>query len=156
MSYLIITACWNDENWEIQKGVILFVPFNDAHIGRYIADLILVQIDSFGLPQLCFTLSLDNASNYNVAIQHIKKSLTLSCHCANDLFHVRCICHILNLITQSAFNDIRELIKKIRYVYIFVSSFSPTIKIYRETGRRNKVRAKKIPMMPSIGVMQLI
>ena len=66
------------------------------------------------IDQRIFTLSLDNASNNNVAVDFIRSFLSLPCH--GDPFHIRCICHILNLIIQSAFTEIKPMIEKVRTV----------------------------------------
>lgn len=91
-----------------------FVPFDDAsYTGRNIADLVSSQTTSFELMQnfLFFLLTMHPITN--IVVDHIKNPLTLSCHSANDFFCVWCICHIYNLIVQSAFNDIRKMIQKL-------------------------------------------
>lgn len=98
--------------------MIFFVPLDVAHTSRNIAIFILLQIANFGLTPKKFTLSLDNASYNNIAIEHIQNSLKLACTDVNDFSHVRCICYLFNLIVQRVFDNIREMTVKIRDVGI--------------------------------------
>lgn len=67
--------------------------------------------------------------------------------------YVRCICHNLNLIVQSAFEDIRRNDRKVGNVEIFISSYVGRINIYKQICERNKLRYKK---NYNIGGIQLI
>lgn len=42
--------------------------------------------------------------------------------------YTRGICRILNLIVQSAFEDIKLIIQKIRYVFIFIQSYGQDLR----------------------------
>ena len=94
--YLCITTHWIDENWQMFKRVVSFIAIEESHTGANVANLIIEELMKLEISQRIFSLSLDNASNNNVAVDFIRSSLSLPCH--GDLFHIRCICHILNLI----------------------------------------------------------
>ena len=78
------------------KRVISFIAIKKSHTSINVANLIIEELLKLEISERIFSLSLDNASNNNVAVDFIRSSLSLPCH--GDLFHIRCICHILNLI----------------------------------------------------------
>ena len=96
------------------KRVVSFIAIEESHTGINVANLIVEELGQLKIDQRIFTISLDNASNNNVAVDFLKRNLSLPCH--GELFHVRCICHILNLIVQSAFSEIKPMIEKVRTV----------------------------------------
>ena len=90
-----------------------------------------------------FSLSLDNASNNNVAVDFIRSTLSLPCH--GDLFHIRYICHILNLIVQSAFTEIKPMIEKVRTVTYMHSASEQRLKRWKQFCKRKNVKPRLIP-----------
>ena len=95
------------------------------------------------IDQRIFTLSLDNASNNNVAVDFLKITLSLPCH--GELFHVRCICHILNLIVQSVFSEIKPMIEKVRTVTNMHNASEMRIKRWKQCCKRKNYKPRLIP-----------
>ena len=64
---------------------------------------------------LLFTITVDNASSNDVAIDYVKKKTKErdSSILGVEFMHMCCCAHILNLIVQSRLNSIHESISKI-------------------------------------------
>ncbi|CAG8790244.1 14435_t:CDS:1, partial [Gigaspora rosea] len=59
------------------------------------------------------TITLDNASSNNVAINELADQLTsLSVDVDIELFQNRCLAHIINLIVQNGIKKIKHIINK--------------------------------------------
>ena len=65
-----------------------------------------------------FTITVDNASSNEVAIDYVKKKTKErdSSMLGGEFMHMRCCAHILNLIVQSGLKSIHESIAKVRNV----------------------------------------
>lgn len=73
-------------------------------------------------------LVIDNASNNNIAIEYLRASLWLILATVEIFFHIRCVYHIINLILQSTFLDIKHIITKARDFYGFIRNFTTIIR----------------------------
>jgi hypothetical protein len=71
-----------------------------------------------------FALTLDNASSNEVAVNDIisdlKENGNGSLVCDGMFFHVRCACHILNLVARDGLQAISATIKKIKSLVLAV------------------------------------
>lgn len=61
-----------------------------------------------------------------------------------NIFHVRCMCYIINLIVQSIFLDIKKIIVNVRDLYRFIGNFTVRIRLYKQTSKRFNVGPKKM------------
>ena len=77
----------------LNKRIILFKIINTPHNGKNIATLINDEITDLGIRDKIFTITLDNASNNDVAIQRLKRFWQIKDDYAK-LFYVRCFAHI--------------------------------------------------------------
>ena len=64
------------------------------------------------------SITFDNASNNNVAVGLLKDSFHPILN--SRLLHIRCACHIINLLVQLRINECFDIIRKIRYYIIFI------------------------------------
>ena len=80
-------------------------------IGRVVESCLL----KWGIDRL-FTITVDNASSNEVAIDYVKKKTKErdSSILGGEFMHMRCCAHILNLIVQSGLKSIHESIAKVR------------------------------------------
>ena len=83
---------------------------------------------NFDLQKRVIAFTLDNASANNAAIEIMRPQLS-SYH--DELFHIRCWCHIVNLIIKDGLELIQEPINKIRSGIVYISNRTP--KLYRLT-----------------------
>ena len=88
----------------LNKRIISFKTINTPHSGKNIATLIDDEIIDLGIRDQIFTITLDNASNNDAAIQRLKIFWQIKEDHAK-LFHVRCA-HILNLIVKDGLKQV--------------------------------------------------
>nr|KAJ0201269.1 hypothetical protein LSAT_V11C600321100 [Lactuca sativa] len=93
--YLSLTAHYADSSWVLQKRILNFSHFPPPHTGVAIAKNLGELIKSWGIEKKLFSITLDNATS-------------------NDLFHLRCCAHILNLIVQDGLKQIDVAVEKVR------------------------------------------
>ena len=72
-----------------------------------------------GIHDKIFTITLDNASNNNVAIQRLKRFWQINDDHAK-LFHVRCCAHILNLIVKDGLKQVDSTLEKLETLHIIL------------------------------------
>lgn len=112
MGYMSLTAHFIDKDWCLNKRVICFKMIEYPHTGESLATHTFDELLSWRIHNKIFTLSLDNASNNDSAASILPSSLLLD-SVQQKLFHVRCCCHILNLIVQDGLKVLSPSIDKI-------------------------------------------
>ena len=93
--YLCVTAHYIDNNWILQKRILSFIKLEYQHTTSNIAGYIMRTINEYKIENFIFSITFDNASANNSAIEILKMQLELMFY--GNFFHVRCVCHILNL-----------------------------------------------------------
>ncbi|KAL6521772.1 hypothetical protein OROGR_018341 [Orobanche gracilis] len=76
MEYMVLTGHWVDNSWNLQKRVLNFVHLPPPRPGIAIADEILKCLRGWGLENKVYTLSVDNASNNDTCIRHLKSNFS--------------------------------------------------------------------------------
>lgn len=104
-SYMCVTAHFVDDGWVLRKKVIHFHPITSHAVDVFGKDLEKVLRD-WGLDRL-LTISVDNATNNDVAISYLKKRQEQSrtSMLGGKYLHVRCVAHIINLIMHDGLKD---------------------------------------------------
>ena len=140
-SFICVTAHWIDDQWLIQKRIIAFKPFWEKHTGQAIANNIMDSVQSYNMRTI-FTISFDNASNNTASIRYLKQSLNPVCD--GKFFHVRCVCHILNLAVQAGLEacglDIH--VEKIRYAINCLRVWKRYKQMYMEFVKAHRLEEK--------------
>ena len=67
-----VTCHWIDDSWFIQKRIITFYLFDDAHTAHNIYVLLSNILQDYGLVQKILTIGFDNASANIVTINDFK------------------------------------------------------------------------------------
>ncbi|CAM8975459.1 unnamed protein product [Rhodiola kirilowii] len=124
MGYMSLTAHWIDNDWNMQKRILSFKMVEYPHTGESLAAHAYEELIAWHLHDKVFTLTLDNASSNDVLVSRLACHLMLS-NATNQLFHVRCTCHILNLIVQDGLFVLSPSIEKITTI---VRSMNSSIK----------------------------
>ena len=96
--YMGITSHWLDSDWIIQKRIIAFRVFDERHTSDNIFKLIKIMLEEYNLTNKIFSISFDNASANTASIDELINNC--SPILGGKYFHVRCICHVLNLCFQ--------------------------------------------------------
>ncbi|XP_024033118.1 zinc finger BED domain-containing protein RICESLEEPER 1-like [Morus notabilis] len=137
INYMCLTAHWIDEDWNMQKRIINFIQVPN-HKGETVAHEILVYLNDWGITAL-FTVTVDNASSNDVAMDRLKKKvkdipnfLVLD----GQAIHMRCVCHILNLIVNDGLTNLAYSIASIRNAVRNVRSSPQRLKKFKECMKK--------------------
>lgn len=144
ISYMVITAHFVDENWDLQRKIISFKPVTD-HKGETIANRLKSCMIEWGVDKI-FTVTVDNASSNDNAIKLLKEKLMTwrddALILGGEFMHVRCCAHILNLIVKdgleeidSSVNAIRNAVKYLRSSDIRFQSFQRRLPLGNKVTR---------------------
>ncbi|KAK2662043.1 hypothetical protein Ddye_000617 [Dipteronia dyeriana] len=88
INYMVVTAHFVDENWQLQKRVLSFTQILD-HRGETIGKCIEKLLIDWGIDRV-FTITVDNASSNNTVILYVNRKLN-SWH-ADGRFWLASIC----------------------------------------------------------------
>ena len=142
---MCITAHWIDREWKLQKRIINFCQISD-HKGETIGKELEVCINEWGIQKL-FTITVDNASSNNTAIEYIKRkfrtkkgALVLD----GEFLHLRCCAHIVNLIVTEGLKEKHYSINAIRNTVRYVWSSPSRLLIFKECVQREGIDYKKL------------
>ncbi|XP_020599519.1 zinc finger BED domain-containing protein RICESLEEPER 3-like, partial [Phalaenopsis equestris] len=116
IGYMCLTAHYIDESWKIRKVIINFIELEPLHTGTYICDAICECLLEWNLQDKISTITLDNASNNDVAASSLKANFQSrgKLNFRGYFFHVRCCAHIINIMVQDGLKEIQEIIHNIR------------------------------------------
>ena len=143
--FLCITAHYVDSEWILNKRRISFKTINTPHNGKNITTLIIDEIIYLGIREKIFTLTLDNASINDVAIQRLKIFWQIKEDHAK-LFHVRCCAHILNLIKKDGLNQVDSTLEKIRDIAYSINSSQAKHKLFFDCCKIAIMKRKNISL----------
>ena len=110
-----------DGDWNLQKRIIGFPLLDVAHNSRNISDRVPNILVNSDLYKRVIAITLDNASANNISIELMCFSLS-GFH--EELFHVRCAYHIVNLIVKEGLDLLHEVITRIHCAIIYLSNNS--------------------------------
>ena len=110
--FICVTVHWIDSDYYLQKRIIAFDVMDERHTGYNIKQRILETINEFNLLHKVFTISLDNASSNNKAMEYIRNDIPTIID--GVFLHVRCCAHIINLSAQKGISQITLLLEPIR------------------------------------------
>lgn len=118
--YLSATAHYIDETWLLHKKIIAFKiiehPHNAGNVARIIYDILV----EYGILDKVRSFTLDNAKVNDGVIRKLKPYINPDFD--GELFHVRCVCHVINLIVKCALDGIHSMINRIRTAILHISS----------------------------------
>jgi len=102
----------------MQKRILAFMYDEDRrHNASFISESITKVANYYGLKEKILCITFDNASNNTAAIDLLKLELSLP---LEEIFHVRCACHVYNLIVKDGLAFFEPIIEKIRHAVGFI------------------------------------
>ncbi|KAM3379572.1 hypothetical protein P3S68_011986 [Capsicum galapagoense] len=131
-NYLTVTCHWMDSDFVMQKRILAFLYDEDRkHTGQFIADSIHKVAAFYGIKNKILCITFDNASNNKTAITKLKSKLSSS---LPEIFHIKCACHIYNLIVKDGLGFFEIYIEKIRLAVGFIQG----------NNRRSRIKEFKV------------
>ena len=105
------------------------------HSGYNIFHMILKIFNEYGIKNKCFSMTFDNASANNAAIEMFLRNFEAPYQ--HKLFHVKCACHIINLIVQDGMKVISQdpdldFISNIRSLIKYISTSPKKCQDFRD------------------------
>jgi hypothetical protein len=121
---MCVTLHWIDDAWQIQKRIMGLFHLEGRHTGHRLAEAFTEVLVKWFVEKKIFALTLDNASNNLVAVTAIIDDLKLngngSLVCDGIFFHIRCACHILNLVARDGMAVISKTLDKVKALVLTV------------------------------------
>ncbi|KZV39819.1 hypothetical protein F511_27822 [Dorcoceras hygrometricum] len=129
---MVVTAHFLDCDWKLHKRIINFTKIT-SHNGEEIGKMVEVCLREWGIEKV-FSLVVDNVSSNNAAIDYLKRRMKSenSLLFEGKYLHMRCVCHILNLIVKDGLKELDASIKPIRNSVIFIHSSPSRLNKFRE------------------------
>ena len=126
--FTCVTSHYTDSNWKLKKKVLGFRIIYHPHDGPAIYESMTSVFREYNVQNKIFSITFDNASNNTSAIDLFTR--TVRGGPLNEIFHVRCVCHIINLIVQDGLTLINPSIENIRYALQFIMQSSRLQEFY--------------------------
>lgn len=104
-----------------------------SHKGDDIGKVLEVCLNSWGIEKI-FSITVDNASANDVVVDYMKMRLKEMNFLLSDgeYVHMRCACHILNLIVKRGLKELAKLIEGIRNCVKYIHSSPARLGKFRD------------------------
>lgn len=131
INYMVVTAHFMDNDWKLHKRIISFTKIT-SHVGLELGKSLEACLRVWGIENvLCITV--DNDSSNEPAIEHVRKRLNdMNEVILNGKFiHMRCTCHIINLIVKDGLKELYSSIEAIRNCVKYIHSSPSRLEKFR-------------------------
>jgi hypothetical protein len=116
LGYMCVTCHFIDMNWKLHKKIIRFCMVETPHNGATMFNVLLKTLQDWNIEDKLFSITVDNASVNGTMIDNLRDNLVgkSMLHSEGALLHIRCACHVLNLIVQDGLKAVKCAIDNIR------------------------------------------
>ncbi|KAI8534491.1 hypothetical protein RHMOL_Rhmol10G0094100 [Rhododendron molle] len=118
--YICVTAHYIDSSWTLQKRIIAFRLVEFPHDADHIFDSIMGVFRDFEVLDKVYSITFDNHSVNTATLPLFVRNLTTPYF--GELLHMRCVCHVINLVVQDGLEKIAPQISKIRNAVLFIGN----------------------------------
>lgn len=113
-SYMAITTHWIDVDWNLKSTLLNFVRFPAPHDGISVKNILVDELECWGLSQKLMAVTTDNGSEMLLGTELLQKKLGTS------EIHVRCMAHVVNLAVKVSFEMIKKDVCKVRKLIVAI------------------------------------
>ncbi|KAI3855645.1 hypothetical protein MKX03_030502, partial [Papaver bracteatum] len=142
-NYMVVTAHFIDVHWKLHKRIICFCLIT-SHGGEHIGRTLEKCLIEWGLERV-FTITLDNASANQKAIEYVKERVVSwgSSIVGGKHLHVRCAAHVLALVVKDGLKKYHTSVVRIRSVVKYVTASPARMKKFLEAVSIERIEYKK-------------
>ena len=116
--FTCVTSHYTDSNMKLQKKILGFCKILHPHDGLAIYDSLTSVFGEYDIQSKIFSITFDNASNNKSVINLFVR--TIRAGPLSEIFHVRCVCHIINSIVQDGLKLISPSLHAIQSTILFI------------------------------------
>ncbi|CAN1284976.1 Zinc finger BED domain-containing protein RICESLEEPER 2, partial [Linum perenne] len=111
-----------------------------------LSDALLKCLVGWDVEKKVWSITVDNASYNDVAVRHLKGTLTYRKRLSlgGDLFHVRCCAHIVNIMVQHGLKEIQDTIDCVRQSVKHIAASESRVIMFREIAKQLELSPKKL------------
>ncbi|KAG2685331.1 hypothetical protein I3760_10G120700 [Carya illinoinensis] len=135
LNYMCLTAHFIDSNWKLHKRILNFCMIPN-HKGETIGKCVDSCLQDWGIKKI-FTVTVDNASSNDVAIEYLRKF-------EGKYIHIRCCAHIMNLIVNDGLRDCDDSITRVRNAVRYVRSSPARMEKFKKCIEKEKIDCTKL------------
>jgi hypothetical protein len=120
------------------------------HNGATMFNVLLKTLQDWNIEDKLFSITVDNASVNGTMIDNLRDNLVgkSMLHSEGALLHIRCACHVLNLIVQDGLKAVKCVIDNIRESVKYIKSSQTRLDNFKEVVERVGLSCK----LPSVDV----
>lgn len=116
---MVVTGHWVEDGWKMRSAILDFRRFPTPHTGEATCHFVEEAVSNWNLGAAIQSISRNNATDM---ISGARKLWTVlrtqhpTSHPTIDIFHVRCISHVLNITVKEYTEDRERSVRKLRVV----------------------------------------
>ncbi|XP_040369412.1 uncharacterized protein LOC112187027 [Rosa chinensis] len=142
INYMVLTGHFIDASWKLHKRILNFCVIPN-HKGKTIGKLVETCLIKWGIDKV-FTIVVDNASPNQVALDYMKEKIGNwnQLVLGGSFLHLRCCCHILNLIVRDGMDELDFSIDGIRNCVKYIRLSPARLEKFRKCAAEEKIEHK--------------
>ncbi|KAI7964469.1 hypothetical protein MJO29_002567 [Puccinia striiformis f. sp. tritici] len=147
--YMVVTAHYINDKWELIKCIIGFKPLASPHDGPAISDRISQTLLEWNLMEKCTFMTVDNASSNDAAVKRVRRLVDErrvgGLDVNGDFFHMRCAAHVINLVVRDGFQCISQALSKLQSSVKYIRNSSGRKQVFDSAVETCRIISDKQP-----------
>ncbi|KAL5798594.1 hypothetical protein ACOSQ2_003414 [Xanthoceras sorbifolium] len=143
--YLCLTAHYIDEDWQLKKKALNFIPIDPSQTEDMHSEVIMTCLMDWDIDRKLFSVTFDSGTSSDNMVCRIKDRLSQNrfLYLNGQLFDVRCGTNVVNLMVQDALEALCEVTRKIRESIQYIRSSQSTQAKFNEVALQVGVESQK-------------
>ena len=140
--YMVLTAHWIDNEWNLRHVIIAFQRFSHPHTGQQIQEATLKIFQDFSIATKASTITIDNGANQVAAMKLL--STALATNLQVDFNIIRCGAHTMALVVNAGLKSFQKIIDKVRVFVIEIRRSPKKEEVLSSLAHKLQVKYKKL------------